>query len=267
MPYYGGKTHFLPKIQGYVSAASPKTFIDVFGGRGVVLANIKLPSGTAKVYNDINEKLVNLFRVLQTKPEELKERCKYAVASKALFEQYGVMTGNKVEDAFRVWYRISFSFGAKGKTYNSSDRKYERILQMKGLDEIINEVKTWNIERLDFRELVQRYDSPTTFFYFDPPYYRRKEYEYNFTDQDFVDLAATLRQVKGTYLLTINDDPFIRELFGQHTAEEYISPAFPNWSQPRPKRKELFYTNLSKKQFSLLEFVEVPPAVVTGKPC
>ncbi len=265
-PFYGGKNYLLPKIKAYVAAASPSTFVDVFGGGGHVCANIDMPPYPKgrKIYNDIDKRLVNLFRVLQTKPDELKERCKYAVASRALYEEYKEMTGNEVEDAFRVWYTLALSFGGKMKgTYGymiTSERRVgTRILTMEGWDEIIAEIKTWNIENLDFRDLIQRYDSPITFFYLDPPYYKFNDYQYNFTEQDFVDLAKILRQIKGIYLLNINDDPFIRRVFGQPTTEEvYLNVAFHTRGQPRTKRVELFYSNLGKKQFYLTDFIEIP---------
>lgn len=71
------------------------------------------------------------------------------------------------------------------------------------------------LENLNYQEFIQRYDKPDTFFYIDPPYWDR-EYEYGtglFSKADFEKLAVQLRQIKGKFLLSINDKPQIRQIF------------------------------------------------------
>ena len=69
------------------------------------------------------------------------------------------------------------------------------------------------IEELDFRECIKRYDRPWTLFFCDPPYYGVKRYKYVFSEEDHEDLAKLLRRVKGKWLLTYNDHPRIRHLY------------------------------------------------------
>lgn len=76
------------------------------------------------------------------------------------------------------------------------------------------------IECMDFRELIPRYDRPHTLFYLDPPYWRIKGYEYNFVEQDFVDLAELLAGIQGRFMLSINDTPEVRGMFDRFTIEE-----------------------------------------------
>jgi len=76
------------------------------------------------------------------------------------------------------------------------------------------------IECKDFRDLIPRYDRPHSFFFLDPPYWNIPGYKYDFAEQDFLDLVEILRQLKGKFLMTINDTPEIREIFKGFVIEE-----------------------------------------------
>lgn len=58
--WFGSKSKFVNKIVD--SFPEHNTFVDVFGGSGVVLLN--KPQSKIEVYNDIDSRLVNLFKVL-----------------------------------------------------------------------------------------------------------------------------------------------------------------------------------------------------------
>jgi DNA adenine methylase len=48
----------------------------------------------------------------------------------------------------------------------------------------------------------------------DPPYWRRKLYRYNFSDEDFAQLEQHLHKIRGRFLLSLDDHPEVRKLFG-----------------------------------------------------
>jgi len=79
------------------------------------------------------------------------------------------------------------------------------------------------IEKQDFAKLIARFDTPNTFFYLDPPYYT-KEHLYDRDDADAFtkheELAAILKQIKGKFLLSYNNDPYIRDLYKSLVIEE-----------------------------------------------
>lgn len=59
-----------------------------------------------------------------------------------------------------------------------------------------------------------------TLFFSDPPYRKINCYEHNFVEQEFLDLAEVLADIKGRFLMTINDTPEAREMFERFTIEE-----------------------------------------------
>jgi DNA adenine methylase len=69
------------------------------------------------------------------------------------------------------------------------------------------------VENLDFEDCIKRYDRPHTFFYCDPPYLVASDYIAEFGLEHQRRLAATLRNIKGKFLLSINDHKTIRELY------------------------------------------------------
>ena len=74
------------------------------------------------------------------------------------------------------------------------------------------------VENQDFGTLIRHYDRPVTFFYCDPPYHATEGYYQNvgeegFTERDHIRLRDTLLSIRGKFLLSYNDDPFVRELY------------------------------------------------------
>ena len=167
-PYAGGKFHLI-KIIGEVYKNSNKTaFIDVFGGSGKVLMNME---SKVKVYNDVDNSVVNIFETLRNNPGLLKGRFEYALNSRKLFNKCKIEGTDNAENAFRKLYSYLMSFAGKGKYYGYSVKcKGNRLVNIKeNIDSIYNEVKYWTIENIDYKELIKKYDSEDSFFYLDPP--------------------------------------------------------------------------------------------------
>ena len=85
-----------------------------------------------------------------------------------------------------------------------------------GIDACYKEIKSWTIERLDFRDLIKRYDSDNSFFCIDPPYHNINGlYEYELIDNDYVEMKLLLDRINGKFLLNINEDTFVLDVFGE----------------------------------------------------
>jgi DNA adenine methylase len=69
------------------------------------------------------------------------------------------------------------------------------------------------LECLPYQEILRKYDRPFIFFYLDPPYFGLPYYKFNFTEADYVGLAEQLKQLKGRFLLSLNDRPEVRKIF------------------------------------------------------
>ena len=78
------------------------------------------------------------------------------------------------------------------------------------------------IENLNYDDCLQRYDRNQTLFYLDPPYYgTERTYGRSLFDRsDFQRLADQLAGLDGAFILSINDVPEIRTIFGRFRFEE-----------------------------------------------
>jgi DNA adenine methylase len=77
------------------------------------------------------------------------------------------------------------------------------------------------IEQLPYADVIRRYDGPGTLFYLDPPYWGNEgDYGDVFTRDDFTALAEQLAGIAGRFILSINDTPGAREVFGGFAFDE-----------------------------------------------
>ena len=72
------------------------------------------------------------------------------------------------------------------------------------------------VHHLDYKEIFKLYDSYETFFYLDPPYYK-KEFLYdsceNYTKDFHIELRNEIQKLKGDFALSYEDNLFIRDLY------------------------------------------------------
>lgn len=83
------------------------------------------------------------------------------------------------------------------------------------LEEVHERLAGVVIERLTWDAFIDRYDTPATLFYLDPPYYGC-ETDYGkdvFARPDFIRIATRLQTIKGRFVLSLNDRPEVREIF------------------------------------------------------
>ena len=100
------------------------------------------------------------------------------------------------------------------------------------------------IESLPYEQVLEKYDRPTpsTLFYLDPPYWRRKLYKFNFTDDDFRKLNERLQRLEGKFIFSIDDQPEIREIFKAFRMEP-VNLAYTAKRDTKVRHNELLITN------------------------
>lgn len=106
LKWFGGKNYCLDFLLPFPYHTE---YIEVFGGGASVLLN-KIPS-EIEIYNDINSRLVNAWKVLQQSYLWFQVRGQFEIESRTFFEDYKKPSLNEFEDAFRFFYvnRMSFS--------------------------------------------------------------------------------------------------------------------------------------------------------------
>lgn len=196
-----------------------KSYIEPFGGGAWVLF-YKDKWADLEIYNDLDGRLVNLFRIVKYHPQALIDELKSFLTSREMFNQNISTTYfTDIQKAAQFYFLISYSFGSKGSTFatakkgsGGANKSRENILSKvenisKRLDKVI-------IEHKDFEELIKDYDFEGAFFYCDPPYSIGVGYETtSTTDFEHERLRDVLKDIKGCFLLSYDDSPKIRELY------------------------------------------------------
>ena len=119
-----------------------------------------------------------------------------------------------IRRAARYFLRMKLSFGADGRTYGCNTKNLSSATEY--LIDVQRRLMSSSvvIEHKDFENLIKVYDRPKALFYCDPPYHStEKYYDVQFTEADHIRLRDTLKNIKGKFLLSYNDDEFIRELY------------------------------------------------------
>ncbi len=213
--WFGGKGNMVAKLLPLIPRHH--IYAEVFGG-GASLMMAKQPSNV-EVYNDIDLRLTNLFRVLrcQEQFEEFNRLANLTAFSREEFRdaKARLKEGNSVEQAWRFFVTARQSFAgnlsAWGYGVTSSARgmagqssKWLSTLEM--LPEIHARLMRTQIECDDWRKVLRRYDTPETLFYLDPPYVpvtrRSGNYQHELTELDHVELVEHCLTLEGRVLLS-----------------------------------------------------------------
>lgn len=230
-----------------------RTYVEVFGGAGWLLF-AKEPS-KVEILNDFDSNLMNLWSVIKAAPSQFVSSFDYTLVSRETFSQYKQKYKNNdfedaIERAHVLYYLTKSGFGGDvlNPTFGTSKESRNR-LRLEQIESDIRQAYTRlqkvTIENKSFEDIFKIYDSSDTFFYLDSPYRNTKQYATGkFTDENYRLLAECCKEAKGKWLYTINDDPYIRELFSDFniiTHDVYYSVC--KTDNGRKDFKELIITN------------------------
>lgn len=213
--WIGGK-RLLRKVISEHIPTDINSYIEPFGGGAWVLF-YKDKWANLEVYNDLDNRLYNLFNVVKYHPEALRKELEFAICSRSLFNRSLSDAGvTDIQKAASFYYIITRSFGGKGSHFgyckNDSMKSFENILNRiysisKRLDKVI-------VENLDFEDLIERYDTEKAFFYCDPPYSQGAGYKTtSCKDFEHERLYETLKNIKGRWLLSYDASEKIKKLY------------------------------------------------------
>jgi DNA adenine methylase len=223
--WVGGKKKLREEIIKMIPA-DHTCYVEVFGGAGWVLFG-KEPSDV-EIWNDIDSELVNFYRTIKAKPEEFLETFDLTVVSREIFEdfRYADLTKmTEMERAHRFYYLIMAGWGGelnlpRIQTSISDAGHGNRLIgAMKTLRKRIlpihERLKTVIIERLDWKEMFERYDRLGVVMYLDPPYPDNNcNYRHNMRSiEEHQELVDRMKQAKCRILLTNFDKPEVRAIY------------------------------------------------------
>ena len=193
-----------------------------FTKKGIHVWSVYKPPGNDfEVYNDFNSLLVNLYRCVRDKPQELMEALRYVLNSREDFDVVRATLArdspaSDVQKAAWFYELIRYSYAAGLTSFGS--QPHDMWSNFPLIEQAHRRLAKVVIENKDFEKLIRQYDRPASLFYLDPPYHATEGYYQNigedgFTETDHIRLRDALMRIEGKFLLSYNDDEFIRSLY------------------------------------------------------
>lgn len=114
-----------------------------------------------------------------------------------------------MERFYRFYYLRRASFGKGGKSFSTADEG--KPIGIERLGKVHERLKRSNtkVHSADATNLISKYDSPSTFFYLDPPYPNRAFIGQSFKDwaeEDLRKLVDKLKCIKGKCALSLGTE-------------------------------------------------------------
>ena len=245
IPRMGGKS----KLRKTILERIPEhtCYVEPFFGAGWVYFGKE--QSKVEVINDIDKELINMFRMIKYHAPEIERVLEYEFSGRDMFEEYKYCTVEyltEIQRAVRFLYLISQSFAGKGETfgYGTTSKPAPQIFYQGVLGNIKERLRNTYVENKSFEDIIKRYDRPHSFFFCDPPYFETAGYGNEFGEQEHLLLRDTLSQIKGKFMVTINDHPKVREWYKDFNIEEVqVSYSIAKEQKARKEYGELMITN------------------------
>ena len=249
LSYIGGKSKIGKWITPFYDK-SMETYVETFGGMFWCFYNMdldKFPNLKRVVYNDFNPLNYNLFQCIQNPVELLKEIEKIPCQQRDVFPtppEYRELFNTYQKEIFAEGFEVdgpNYVVAAKyayilTSVFSGSKPETSKYIDLKGKykskfltfrDKLKNEkwvnkfLAVTHVENMDFAEVIAKYDSPTTYIYLDPPYWKTENYysNHDFDREDHERLANVLGQVKGKFSLSYYDFEILSEWYPK---DEYV---------------------------------------------
>ncbi|MCB0993856.1 MAG: DNA adenine methylase [Acidimicrobiales bacterium] len=175
--YYGGKTRLAPWIVGLLPPH--EVYVEPFAGSAAVL--FAKPPVHHEVLNDIDGQVINFYRLLRERPDELEVACRLTPYARdeylaADFDEPGI---DDLERARRWWCRSTQGFGQSANgatgwsisTAQSTGRPYQSTARLDRFAAIAERLRHVFIESKPALDIIERFGADErACLYVDPPY-------------------------------------------------------------------------------------------------
>lgn len=229
--YHGGKWRLAPWI---ISHFPPhRTYVEPYGGAASVL--LRKARVYAEVYNDLDEEVVNLFRVLRDVDQaaELIHRLELTPFSRADFEDAFAHFDEEESPVARAVRLVARSFMGFGSNAHAGRLRGHRSTGFRAnttragttpatdwrsypgnLPAIIERLRGVIIDRRPALQVMAKHDGPETLHYVDPPYMHGTRsavrwgselshiYAHEMTDGEHQELLEFLRELDGMVVVS-----------------------------------------------------------------
>lgn len=231
--WHGGKWLLAPWIIEHMPAH--RVYVEPFGGAASVL--MRKPRSYAEVYNDLDDDVVNLFRVLRSnRADDLIRLLTLTPFAATEFRAAYEASDDAVERARRLIVRSFMGFGSNGVHQRTGFRSNSNrsgttpardwVNYPDALAAIVDRLAGVVVLNRDAKEVMQAHDQADALHYVDPPYVfdtrsdAAHDYAHEMTDAQHLDLLVFLKTLQGKVILSGYPHPIYDEtLTGWHRVQ------------------------------------------------
>jgi DNA adenine methylase len=223
--YYGGKWNLAPWIISHF----PKhlNYVEPCGGAASVL--LQKPRSPLETYNDLSGAVVNFFRVLRERPDDLIRQIRLTPWARAEYEISNQSCIDSIEQARRFYFRSQMAIS--GSTRSSSGMRMVKEIaggvpsqiniDHEHLADIAGRLYGVQIENKSALAIIESYGNNNALIYFDPPYVHSErtsthEYEFEWAIEEHETAADLLRQCAGYVVVSGYACPLYTDLYERH---------------------------------------------------
>lgn len=213
--------HIKPLVQKHI------TYTAAFAG-GAALYFEKEPA-KVEVINDINQNLVNFYRVLKCEFPALKAKIDCTLHSRDMHLKARLIYDHPtlfepVERAWALWVCSRQGFASKldgswgyDKAKNTMAKKIQNAKD-DFTDALQRRIESAQIECTDALRIIRTRDTPDTFHFVDPPYINSDcgHYKDAFSEDNFRELLELLSTISGKFMLTMFPHTILSEFIEKH---------------------------------------------------
>lgn len=281
LSYIGGKSRIGTWIRNYIPN-DIETFVEPFSGMFWVFFRLELsnyPNLKTVVYNDFNPLNVNLFNCVKNYEEFYEVIKDYKSQNKDLFDKFQseIFSSDFKVDLSTPDYQTAAKYAyILSQVWSGTNPEKGKFIDLKGkyrskFDSFKSKLvdKKWQkhfdkitfCESSDFEDVIKKYDSPKTYFYCDPPYFKTENYyaNHDFGISTHQRLAETLKSIKGKFSLSYYHFEKLDEWFPKNEyiweSKEFSKAAMAKSGKSQTKGIELLIMNYQKN--STVKMIEV----------
>jgi DNA adenine methylase len=215
--YHGGKWLLADWIISFFP--EHRVYVEPFGGGASVL--LQKRRSYAEIYNDLDDEVVNLFRVCRDYPVEIYNAVYHTPYARDEFELSYQETNDPVERARRTLIRSFMGFGSglqssqrtgfrSNSNRSGTTPAHDWVNFPEGIKNVIERLRGVVIENRNAIEVMIAHDSPETLHYLDPPYMKdtrykgqkTKVYRHEMTDDDHSELLDCAKSLSGMVIIS-----------------------------------------------------------------
>ncbi len=250
LQYYGGKWMLAKWVIEHLP--EHKLYVEPFGGAASVL--LRKPRSYREVYNDLNQEVVNFFKVIRhpQMARKLIAMLKVTPFSRHEFNKAYLPSQTPIERARRLAIRSFMSFNGNGASKGGRASFKWQISKKTGstaaigwknypysLVKVIERMRGVIVEQRPALEIITAYDDKDTLFYVDPPYLwhtrakgaKSNGYQHEMDNKDHEALLKQLLKLKGSCVLSGYDNSFYNEMLTGW--KKYTRSSYASGSKPR----------------------------------